>query len=288
MFNFYVDAAGDMAGEELSKNGLLLAPSELVCDGKDIDFCQFESPEATEKVITAAQSGKIELRPLSSEGWFDFFEKDISRGIDVIFFSISYNLRTDKGRALKAAFAELNKVYPNSKAILVDTRTFSRGTSEIAALAKLVYDKNHDIDEALDFAETVIGKFVSLIALDGIENLRQSPLFGPLASQFSGSTLNLKPIVSIDTEGKIRLFDKAKGYRAAISKLYSNVKLNGQNVADYTFGIVSFGTDNEAQQLYDRFRKIVTENEIHLVRMSPVTAILCGGKCISLTFHSKY
>lgn len=288
MFNFYVDAAGDMAGEELSKNGLKLAPSKLVCDGQDIDLGQFESPETTEKVIAAAQSGKIELRPLSSEEWFDFFETDISRGIDVIFFSISYNLRADNGRALKAAFADLNKVYPNSKAILVDTRTFSRGTSEIAALAKLVYDKNHDIDEALDFAETVIGKFVSLIALDSMENLRQSPLFGPLASQFSGSTLNLKPIVSIDTEGKIRLFDKAKGYRAAISKLYSNVKLNGLNVADYTLGIVSFGTDNDAQQLYDRFRKIVTENEIHLVKMSPITAILCGGKCISLTFHSKY
>ncbi len=288
MFNFYVDALGDMFDKELTDNGLNLAPSKLKAGKEIIRFDGYHSLEAEKELINGINSKKYEIEPLTADEWFDFFKVDIEAGLDIIFFSISFSLRKDKGVALKEAFARLNKVYPNSKAILINTFTFSRGTSEIAALTRLVYSKNEDIDEALDFAETIIGKFVSIIALDSVFNLQASPLLTPLAAEFSGSTLNLKPIVSIDPEGKFRLFDKAKGYKSAVSKLYSNVKENGLNVADYTFSIVSFNADKEAQELYDRFRKIVTENEIRLVKMSPNNAILCGGKCISLTFHSKY
>ncbi len=288
MFNFYVDALGDMFDEELAQNGLCLAPSKLCSGKKVINFDGYHDDETRLNFIKQVRAGKLSVESLTADEWFDYFSADIGRGFDIIFFSISFSLRKDKGVALREAFARLNKVYPNSKAILVNTFTFSRGTSEIASLARLVYNKTNNIDEALDFAETIIGKFVSVIALDGIENLHASPLLTPLSSEFSGSSLSLKPIISIDTEGKFRLFDKARGYKSAISKLYSNVKSNGLNVADYTFSIVSFDADEEAQALYDRFRKIVTESEIRLVKMSPNNAVLCGGKCISLTFHSKY
>ncbi len=288
MFNFYVDALGDMFGDELTQNGLNLAPSKLKSGDKIIEFSGYHDEKEAQALLCSVEQNTLDIVPLTADEWFDFFKVDIENGLDVIFFSISFSLRRDKGVALKEAFARLNKAYPNSKAILVNTFTFSRGTSEIASLARLVYVKNEDIDEALDFAETVIGKFVSIIALDSVKNLQSSPLLNSIVGEFSGSTLSLKPIVSIDTEGKFRLFDKAKGYKSAVSKLYSNVKTNGLNVADYTFSIVSFGADNEAQELYDRFLKIVTENEIRLVKMSPNNAILCGGKCISLTFHSKY
>lgn len=288
MFNFYVDALGDMYGEELAKNGLNLAPSKLQCGDKIINFEGYGTDADTADIIGCVREQKCDLIPLTADEWFDFFSQDIERGLDVIFFSISFNLRKDKGKAIKEAFAKLNKTYPNSKAILVNTQTFSRGTSEIASLAHLVYTKTDDIDQALDFAETIIGKFVSIIALDSVNNLKNSPLLCPIASQFFGSSLNLMPLVSIDTEGKFRLFDKAKGYKSAVSKLYSNVKQNGLNVADYTFSIVYFDAEKEARELYDRFRKIVTENEIRLVPMSPQNATLCGGKCISLTFHSRF
>lgn len=288
MFNFYVDALGDMFGDELVQNGLNLAPSKLKSSKKIIHFEGYHEKREEQALLNAVLQNQYDIEPLTVDEWFDFFKIDLENGLDVIFFSISFSLRRDKGVALREAFARLNKVYPKSKAILVNTFTFSRGTSEIASLARLVYNKTENIDDALDFAETVIGKFVSIIALDGVKNLQTSPLLKPIADEFFGSTLSLKPIISIDTEGKFRLFDKAKGYKSAISKLYSNVKTNGLNVADYTFSIVSFGADDEAQELYNRFRQIVTENEIRLVKMSPNNAILCGGKCISLTFHSKY
>lgn len=288
MFNFYVDAYADMFGEDLAAAGLNLAPSHIKKGNKIVNFAGYDSAEAESEFVEDITAHRYHVVPLTADEWYDFFEVDLRNGLDVIFFSVSFGMLADKGQALKSAFAKLNKTYPNSKAILVNTFTVSRGTSEIAALTRLVYNRNQDIDEALDFAETLIGKFVSVFALDDVENIKKSALLSPIADSFAGASLNLKPILCIDTEGNFKLLDKAKGFKSAISKLYSNVKENGLNVADYTFSIVSFNADAEAQELYDRFRKIVTEHEIRLVKMSPNIATFTGGKCVALTFHSKY
>ena len=288
MFNFYVDAYADMFGTELEQKGLLLAPSKIVEGKKIIDFSGYKDENDVLLYVQKIQQHKLSVQPLDSDEWYDFFSPVLDSGQDVIFFSVSFGMLGDKGLALKSAFAKLNKNYPTRKAILVDTHTVSRGTSEIASLARIVYNKNQDIDEALDFADTIIGKFVSVFALDNVDTLKKNALLSPIAKSFSGATLNLKPIVCIDTEGKFKLLDKAKGYKSALSKLYSNVKENGLNVADYTFSIVSFNADTEAKELYDRFRKILTEHEIRLVKMSPNNAIFTGDKIVALTFHSKY
>ncbi len=288
MFNFYVDAYADMFGEELQKNGLNLAPSKISIGNKIINFAGYTSEEDEAECRKNVLTKKYSIIALDADEWFDFFKIDIEKGNDVIFFSVAFNMLADHGSALKTAFAKLNKSYPNSKAILIDTRTVSRGTSEIASFAKMIYNKNQDIDEALDFAETIIGKFVSVFALDDPSSIFNSPLLSPAADIFTGASLNLKPIISIDPEGNFKLLDRAKGFKSAISKLYSNVKENGLNVADYTFSIVSFNADAEAKELYDRFRKIVTENEIRLVKMSLNNAVILGGKCVALTFHSRF
>lgn len=288
MFNFYVDAYADMFGEDLKKNGLNLTPSKIKKGKETIFFEGYESAEAEAEFIKGVAKREFTAEPLSADEWYDFFKIDLQNGLDIIFFSVSFNMLLDNGQSLKTAFARLNKDFPKSKSILINTHTVSRGTSEIASMTRLVYNKNQDIDEALDFAETIIGKFVSVFALNDVSNIKHSRLLSNIADSFSGASLNLKPILCIDTEGKFKLLDKAKGFKSAISKLYSNVKENGMNIADYTFSIVSFDADAEAQELYDRFRKIVTENEVRLVKMSPNNAIFVGGKCVALTFHSRF
>ena len=288
MFKFYVDAYADMFGDELKECGLFLAPSKIKKNRSIIDFKGYKNQDDLQQAIEDVQGSKCTIIPLTKDEWVDFFKQDLDKGDDIVFFSISFHMLQDKGKALKEAFATLNKLYPSRKAILLDTCTVSRGTSELASLVNLVFQKNQDIDEALDYAESLIGKFVSVIAIDSIEGLKNSTLLAPIIEGFAGSSLNLKPILCIDTGGKFKVLDKAKGFKSAVNKLYSNVKTNGQNIADYTFSVVSFNADKEAQDLYNKFREVVNENEVRLVPLSLNNAIKLGGKCVGVTFHSKY
>ena len=288
MFKFYVDAYADMFGEELKKCNLFLAPSKIKKGNSIIDFKGYKKEQDIQDAIQNIKDNKYSIIPLTSDEWVEFFKNDLENGDDIVFFSVSFQMLQDKGKALKNAFSTLNKQYPKQKAILLDTCTVSRGTSELASLTYRIYQKNNDIDEALDYAESLIGKFVSVIAIDSVEGLKNSTLLAPVIEGFAGSSLNLKPILSIDTEGKFKVLDKTKGFKSAVNKLYSNVKTNGQNIADYTFSIVSFDADAEAKDLYNKFREVVNENEIRLVPLSLNNAIKLGGKCVGITFHSKY
>lgn len=288
MVKFYVDAYADMFGQELVDCGLELAPSKIkkcrtttIFKGYDKNFNQTQLDQDI-------KAQKYQIVPLTYEEWYEFFEKELLDGNDVVFFSVSTKLYVDKGVAIKKVFKELNKKFPTRTAILVDTQTVSRGTSEIATLTRIVFDKQQNLDEALDFADTIIGKFVSVFAVDSAESLKNSQLLKNSMENFTGASVNIKPILCIDTEGNVKVLDKAKTFKSAVSKLYSNVKENGLNIADYTFSIVSFNADAEATSLYNKFREVVSENEIRLVPLSLNNAILTGGKCVALTFHSKY
>lgn len=287
MIKFFIDAYADMFGEELEKCGLYLAPSKIKKCRSYIDFQGYKK-ETQSEIADNISKGKYSIVPLTYEEWFEFFKTEIENGNDIVFFSVSLKLMADKGKALKKVFADLNKKYPKSTAILVDTQTISRGTSEIANLTYIVYKKENNLDDALDYAESLIGRFVSVIALEGTEGLKKSERFAKLLETFVGASLNLKPIISLDTEGKFKILDKTKTFKSAVSRLYSNVKENGQNIADYTFSIVYFNAQAEAKSLYKKFREVVNESEIRLVPMSLNNAILLGEKCVALTFHSKY
>lgn len=288
MVKFFIDAYADMFGKELKTTDLHLVPSKIKHGSRTTYFKGYTANTDFEKIAAEIKANKYSIIPLTYDEWYEFFEQEIKDGNDVVYFSVSTKLLLDGGEAVRKAFKNLNKKYPQRTAILVDTKTVSRGTSEIAALVNLVYKRENNLDAALDFADTLIGKFVSLFVVDSAEGLKVSQVFNKIMTSFTGASLNLKPIMSIDTDGNFKILDKAKSFKSAASKLYSNVKENGQNIADYTFSIVSFNADAEAQALYKKFREVVNENEIRLVPLSLNNAILVGGKCIALTFHSKY
>ena len=52
----------------------------------------------------------------------------------------------------------------------------------------------------------------------------------------SGSGLSVKPILSVDYDGKFQLVEKVSGKKKAAAKLLDYIRKYGSNVADYTVG----------------------------------------------------
>ena len=286
MIKFFVDAYADMFDPELRQNGLFLAPSKVKLGTKSLNFDGYGNNY--DEMVQNVKDEAYKLEFLSEKEWKKFFEQELSDGSDIIYFAPAFKLWHDGAEGIKNVFSELQESHPNQKVILLDTKTVSRGISEIAANTHKVFIQTNDLDLTLEFANKIIKTYVSLLAVDNANTLKKSQVFGAVMKNFAGATLNLKPIISADTNCKFKVLDKDKTFKNAVAKLYSNTKLNGLNIADYTFSIVHFNAEKEATALFDRFRKIVDQNEIRLVRMSLNNAILVGCKCVGITFHSKY
>lgn len=288
MAKFFVDAFADIFGKELEENDLILAPSKIKKGNKIIEFSGYNDEiKPDETLMQDIRARKYKIVPLTQKEWVDFFEPFVKQGEDIIFFSISLALMVDGGADLKAAFTMLDEKYPDVRVELVNTLTISRGTSDIAKLATKLYKRDKDFSAALSFANNLSGQFVTAFVVDDVNYLSNNPLVDQVSDAFSGSLINMKPIVSINTDGEIELFESVKGFKSAVAKLYTVVTQNGENIADFTFTIASLNAETEAEKLYNRFLEKVEPTEISMCHISLNNAIVVGAKCVALTFHAR-
>ena len=85
-----------------------------------------------------------------------------------------------------------------------------------------------------------------------VDNVEQLYLNNLLPSNsVAGTSLNIKPILTIDIDGKFQVVDKVSGKRKALSTLITYIRQIGKNVADYPIGIVYTDNENMAIELKD-------------------------------------
>ncbi|MBR1925261.1 MAG: DegV family protein [Clostridia bacterium] len=286
MAKFFVDAFADMFGAELEKNNLILAPSKLKIGKNIIDFKGWNKPP-TQKELNDLKNNKYSIVHITEQEWYEFFAEYLKQGEDVVFFAISLRLFSDGGADLLAAFTKLEQDFPGRKAKLVNTKTVSCGTSNIAVLTQTLFNKEKDLEKAVKFATTLSGQFVTAFVVDDVNFLFSNPILKQSGSDLTGGLLGVKPIISIDREGNFKLLDKARGFKSGVNKLFSIVQGNGENVADFTFSIVFANAELEALDLKNKFLQYVSENEVKITPSSLNILSIVGPKFVGITFHSK-
>ena len=219
MVKFFVDAYADMFDPELRQNGLFLAPSKVKLGTKTLNFDGYGNNY--DEVVQNVKNGAYTLEFLAEKDWKRFFEKELSDGCDIVYFAPAFRLWHDSAEGIKNVFDSLQTEHPEQKIVLLDTKTISRGISEIAANTHKVYIQTNDLDLSLEFANKIIKTYVSLLAVESAEKLKQSPIMGTAMKNFAGATLNLKPIISADTNCKFKVLDKDKTFKNAIIEIKS-------------------------------------------------------------------
>ena len=286
MAKIFIDAYADCSVKEAQAEGLNLAPSKIKIGKKTYNTTD-KVGFSQDEVIAKIKKGECSVVPLTIKEWTDFFRPFLDNGEDIIFFTIAQNLMSDGGQDLQSAFCILNDDYPDRKCVLLDTQTVSRGTSEIAMLTNIFQKSEPDFNKVLDFANKLIGRYITVLAVDDVESLKNTNIFKKVSKNFAGATLNIKPIISINPDGDIKIVEKVKGFKTAVNKLYAIVAQNGENIADYTFSIVNFGASDEAQKLFDKFATQVEPTDIRNLSIGVHNAINIGGKVVGITFHAK-
>ncbi len=286
MAKFFVDAFADMFEPELSNNNLSLAPTKLFLGKKEVIFDGWKRPPTT-KMIEDIKKLKYSIGHITQEEWIEFFTPFLQAKEDVAFFSVSLQLYIDGGADLLAAITTLSEQFPNQKICVVDTKTVSRGTSNIAVLTSTLFKKNQNFDQAVEFATNLAGQFVTAFVVDDVKFLSTNPIMKKAGASLFGGLVGVKPIICIDKKGNFKLLDKSRGFKAGVEKLFSIVNTNGENIADFTFSIVFSNADTEALELKNKFLKVVDENEVTIIPSSLNNMCFAGVKFVGITFHSN-
>lgn len=210
------DAAADFTAEELERYGVHSIATGVMLNGEAVDP---DHPLSDEEFWQQVLAGAAVKTSQPSPGAFaEAFEQAQSEDQDVLYVSISSALSGTMQSAHIAAAA-----LDGSRIHIVDSLTGAAAQKLLVLHACRLRDEGRlrarEIAEKLEQLRGRVRLFASLDTLDSLARSGRIPQV--LAS--IGSFAHLKPILTVNEEGKIVLCDKAFGRSRAISRLAAKV-----------------------------------------------------------------
>ena len=241
--------------------------------GKNTDFNKFYS---------AVRSGEVpKTMALNPSEYVEILEKYFAKGEDVLYVSFSHAM-SGTFEHLNTALAQLKEKYPKRKCKVFDTKSISLGAGiqkEYAAEVKKAGASDKEIIEKLTaFRDRVVVYFV----VDDLMHLKRGGRLSGIAA-FAGTLLSIKPILTLDERGSLKVFEKITGKKKALRKMADNVvrDLTGTEFSVY---IVDADCKEEGDLLAEMIREQRPDAKIVRQIVGPVIGAHCGPGTIGVIF----
>ena len=170
------------------------------------------------KLIESDELPKTSL--IAPASFADAFEEATNAGEKVIAITISGGLSGTYQSAVLAA-EDYDDVY------VVDSMNVTIGERILVEYALKLIDEGKDIEDIVNELESAKKRICVLGLLDTLEYLKKG---GRVSSSvaFVGDVLRIKPVVTVDGEGKVAMLGKARGSKNGNNFLISEIeKVNG-------------------------------------------------------------
>lgn len=241
--------------------------------GKNTDFQKFYS---------AVRGGEVpKTMALNPDEYVEILEKYFAAGQDVLYVSFSHAM-SGTFEHLNTALKTLAEKYPDRKCTVFDTKAISLGAGiqmEYAAELKNGGASDEEIIAKLsEFTDRVAVYFV----VDDLMHLKRGGRLSGVAA-FAGTLLSLKPILTLDERGSLKVFEKISGKRKALRKMADRVvaELTG---TEYSVYIVDADSKDEGDALAEMIKEKRPEAKIVRQIVGPVIGAHCGPGTIGVIF----
>ena len=277
---FFVDSGSELTAGEIKKLGIECVSSPYVLNEEKLEYNE-ESFDATRFYSKLKKDYKSQYYHLGEEEYIQIFEPCLQQNDDIVYVHSSCNLINMDN--LNSAKKTLLEKYPDRRIEFIDSSNFSIGQGLISYQLALQYRKGATIDELIEYAKNLKNEFALYIIIDSLDQLYNHNM---LSGTVSGTALNIKPIVTVDIDGKFQIIEKVSGKKKALAKIIEMLRQYGKNVADFPIGIVYTNNESDAIQLKEKLIELYgNDTKIMLEQMSPNNCAYLGMNSIGISFH---
>ena len=277
-YKIFIDLSADIDAEFVNNNNIGFVPMEYKIGEEEKVSSFVESDEVMKKFYQAMKDGAVtQTSQVTPYKYVEFFSKICEEKTNILFLPLSRGLSQTYSSMLLAK-DELNKKYPDIKIEVIDTTSATAGLAILANIA--VENKNKGLsieDNAKDLNEKSKRINVSFL----VETLTYLKRGGRIkaSTAFIAGALNIKPIIIVNSEGKLETIAKKHGVKKAASFLVE--KFNEEY--DPTYNLVYISHADCIDTANDIKAKLLESNpnlEIKIVMISPIIGAHVGpGMC---------
>ncbi|MDO7787266.1 DegV family protein [Desulforamulus aquiferis] len=267
------DSTCDLEIEILREYGIRVLPLKVIYEHEEF----LDRVEITPQQVYDRMPGEIPCTSLPSpahiwemfnglrqEGYTHILSMHISSGL-----SGTYN-------AVLTTAREFNDIVIE----VLDSRALSLGLGIPVLEAAKTYKETLSFEATLNKAKESIGSMEVYFVLSTLEYLKKGGRIGYVAGTI-GEIMQIKPIISINEEGKYFTFERVRGRKKSLQRLVQiAVDKIGQNKADVA--VMHGGAVGEAKEIFEKINNLANIEDKFIGQVGPVIGVHTGPGLIGL------
>lgn len=163
---------------------------------------------------------------------------------------------------------------------VLDSKALSMGLGFPVLEAARKLRHTQDFKRIVKVAETVSKQTKLYFVLSTLEYLKRGGRIGYVSGTI-GELLNIKPIISVNEEGKYITSAKVRGRDQSLKKLL-DILIESTQAGHYNVAIVHGGAEEEGRKLWDKARQLPNIKELLFNQISPVMGVHTGPGLVGI------
>jgi len=245
--------------------------------GENTDFKAFFS-----KVRNGSMPSTSTFPPNHYEELFRPILKD---GKDILFLAFSSELSAAFS-FLTTAAQSLRAEFPERTIRLVNTLRISAPMAVLVIEAIDMYDAGKSLDEIADWVEENYKRAHGYFTVDDLNHLKRGGRISPAVAMV-GTMMKVKPLLTIDNNGKIISLEKAKGRKKAINRIVELTAENALVPQETTLIIVHADCEDDALKLKSMIEEKIAFKKTYIQYIGPVIGTHAGPNTLAACFIGK-
>ncbi|MBQ7918240.1 MAG: DegV family protein [Clostridia bacterium] len=279
---FFTDTDCEMSYKDAEELGMHIIKMPYIMKGEEYyyDFGKETDIDAFYKEMRAGEM--VSTAALNTNDYLNYFEPVLASGEDILYVHFSSNLSCTFN-SMNEAIATLKEKYPDRKIKTFDTKNICLGAGIQAIEACKLHNNGASDEEVVEFLKTFSEKTAVYFYVESLKYLRRGGRVSA-ASAVMGTLLNIKPILTITSEGKLEKLTTVKGNKKAIEYLYD--KFNKEYLNDDKYELYVLDADNKAagDELAEKIRTSGKKVTIRRLDVGPVIGAHAGPGTVGLIF----
>ncbi len=289
MVKLFLDTDCDFTLEHVKKWGVTLISMPYALKGKEIKpYKDYKELDFHEYYNTLRKGVIPTTSALNPEDYIAYFEPEFKAGNDIFYIHFSAEMSATFN-SMRLALEQLKEKYPERKFYELDTKGITLEGYHVAKEAvRLFIEEKKTPEEIIEWGKKEVDKYACYFFADDLKFFGKSGRVSGIAA-FMGGIIGIRPILTMNSEGKMVPVGKVKGRRNAVKKLADYVCELGEDLEHHTITIGHADAMHLVEEVETELINRLGPNlHFEVIDVNPTAGAHCGPDTLGISFYAKH
>lgn len=282
-YQIFTDATADMCDEMLQGlPHIEVIPMEVIVDGKSYQYGPGGNLTVDEFYVMQREGKFASTSQINPQVYKSVFEPYLKEGWDILYLGFSSGMSGTINSANICA-EELEDLYPERMIVCMDTLCASVGEGFLVREAARKQAEGMTLEQLVQWVKKRRLQVAHWFTVDTFQHLLHGGRVSSVAAAM-GTVLNIKPLLSVDIEGRLKVIEKPRGNKQALKTKLQHMESEWKPELGKFVLVGHADCPKVGEELREQVKKQFPEAEVYVANIGPIIGAHTGPGMSALVF----